>query len=78
MTVQQLIKALSQIKDQETWVMVKGYEGGYNDVESINSEPIDIAIGVNDKWYYGAHELVEDVYTETGKQYQIVKAIIIT
>jgi hypothetical protein len=77
MTVQQLIKALSQIKDQETWVMVKGYEGGYNDVESITPEPIDIAIGVNDKWYYGAHETVEDIHTQTGKDYQIVKAIII-
>jgi hypothetical protein len=77
MTVKQLIKVLQRIEDQDTWVMVKGYEGGYNDVETITPEPIEVAIGVNDKWYYGAHEAVEDVVIEVREQFQIVKAIVL-
>ena len=75
MTVKQLIKVLQKVQDQDTWVMVKGYEGGYNDVENINPETIKVAIGVNDKWYYGAHEVVSEDTTYTDKQ--IVKVIVL-
>jgi len=77
MTVKQLIHKLSTIKDQDTWVMVKGYERGYDDVEGINIEPIDVALDVNDQWYYGKHEKVDDVLMEVRQQFQIVKAIIL-
>lgn len=77
MTVKQLIQSLSKIQDQEAWVMVKGYEGGYDDVMNINPAPIDIALDVNDKWYYGRHESIQDVLIEARKDYQIVKAIIL-
>lgn len=77
MTVKQLIESLSKIQDQEAWVMVKGYEGGYDDVMNINPAPIDIALDVNDKWYYGRHESIQDVLIEARKDYQIVKAIIL-
>lgn len=76
MTVQQLIKALSQIKDQETWVMVKGYEGGVDNISSNIPEIVNVALNVNDEWYYGSHEVVSEDHTYTDKQ--IVKAIIIT
>jgi hypothetical protein len=77
MTVKQLIKILSTIQDQDTRVMVKGYEGGYNDIEDINPAPIDIALDVNDQWYYGKHEMIQDVVIEARKDYSIVKAIIL-
>jgi len=77
MTVKQLIAILSTIKDQDTLVMVKGYEGGYNDVEIVNIHPIDVALDVNDQWYYGRHENVDDVLLKARKQFQIVKAIIL-
>ena len=77
MTVKQLIQSLSEIQDQDTIVMVKGYEGGYDDVMNINPAPIDIALDVNDKWYYGRHESIQDVLIEARKDYQIVKAIIL-
>jgi hypothetical protein len=77
MTVKQLIESLSKIEDKEAWIMVNGYEGGYDDVMNINPAPIDIALDVNDEWYYGKHERIEDVLIEARKDYQIVKAIIL-
>ena len=77
MTVKQLIKILQQIQDQEIRVMVRGYERGYDDVMNINPAPIDIALDVNDKWYYGRHESIEDTAIEARKDYQVVKAIIL-
>ena len=77
MTVKQLIEKLSIIEDQEAWVMVRGYEGGYDDVENLNTKPIDMVLDVNDEWYYGKHERIEDVVEEARKDSQIVKAIII-
>ena len=77
MTVRELIKILEQIEDQEIRVMVRGYERGYDDVMNINPAPIDIALDVNDKWYYGRHERVDDMYDAPSSNYQIVKAIIL-
>ena len=77
MTVKQLIQVLSQIEDQDVRVMVKGYEGGYDDVEGINIDPIDIALDVNTEWYYGVHERAEMLMYEDREKYQILKAIIL-
>ena len=83
MTVKQLIEILSQIEDQETTVMVNGYEGGYNDIvigNGIgNNTPaiIQVALDVNDQWYFGRHEKIEDILIEAREDYQIVKAIIL-
>ena len=83
MTVKQLIQILSTIEDQETTVMVNGYEGGYNDIVIANgidsSTPaiVEIALDVNDQWYYGRHERIEDVIVNARGEYNIVKAIIL-
>ena len=77
MTVNELIESLSKIEDQDAIVMTKGYEGGFDDIENLNLEPIDMALNVNDEWYYGAHERISDVYHEDKEKYQIVKAIIL-
>jgi hypothetical protein len=83
MTVKELIENLSKIEDQNIKVMVKGYEGGYNDIiignNIDNNTPAiyDIALDVNDKWYYGRHERIEDVIINARGEYNTVKAIIL-
>lgn len=77
MTVAELIEKLSQIENQDAFIMTKGYEGGHNDVDSINIEPVDVALNVNTEWYYGAHEKISNVYHEDREKYEVVKAIII-
>lgn len=83
MTVRELIKVLTQIQDQDIRVMIRGYEGGYNDVVIVNG--IDnntpaihhMALDVNQQWYYGRHEKVEDIREEDLDKYHIVKTIVL-
>ena len=83
MTVRELIESLSKIEDKEIRVMVRRYEGGVNDMiigNGIgNNTPaiIDIALDVNDEWYYGRHERIEDVLINARGEYTIVKAIVL-
>lgn len=76
MTVAELIEKLSQIEDQNTRVVTRGYEGGYDDVNHDFRE-IDMALNVNTEWYFGKHDKVDNVYHEDREKYQIVKAIIL-
>ena len=80
MTVKQLIEALSKIEDQDINVMVKGYEGGYDDAilkgnEERIPEIYTIERNVNDNWYMGRHEITE--HDTPIKKDKIVKASII-
>ena len=80
MTVKQLIEILSQIKDQDLKVMVKGYEGGINDVivssnESNTPEIYTIERNVNEEWYYGRHEITE--HDTPLKKDKVEKAIML-
>ena len=77
MTVKELIEVLSKIEDQEVRVMVKGYEGGVDDIDNNTPGIIHIALDVNEKWYYGNHEPVDNMYDANSNNYQIVKAILI-
>jgi hypothetical protein len=77
MTVKQLIERLSSIEDQEARVVTRGYEGGYNDVADSIPAIVDIALDVNEEWYYGRHEMVGNVDRSSKRQYQIVRAIIL-
>ena len=52
MTIQELIKALSQF-DPDTPVVVRGYEAGYNDIQCV--KPLSLQLNVSTIWYYGAH-----------------------
>lgn len=65
MTVRELIEKLSQIKDQEVKVMVRGYEGGIDDAiirtnEGSTPEIYTIERNVNEEWYMGRHEVTEE------------------
>jgi hypothetical protein len=77
MTVRQLIEQLSTIENQDVFIMTPGYEGGYNDVDNINTLQVDIALNVNTEWYYGTHERAEMLMYEDREKFQIVKAIIL-
>ena len=83
MTVKQLIEMLSKIEDKEIRVMTKGYEGGYDDLVIGNGDQdntpaiIDVALDVNQEWYYGRHERIGNIYHEDREKYEVVKAIII-
>jgi len=77
MTVKELIESLSKIEDQEVRVMIRGYEGGVDDI--INNTPAIqyVALDVNEEWYYGRHERVDDMNGSTNSKYHIVKAIVL-
>ena len=83
MTIRELIESLSKIEDKDIRVMVRGYEGGYDDIvigNGIdNNTPAiyEIALDVNDEWYYGRHERIEDVIMNARGEYSTVKAIIL-
>ena len=83
MTVRELIQSLSKIQDQDIRVMVRGYEGGVNDMVIVNGIEDNtpaiqyVALDVNTEWYYGRHERVDDMYDAASSQYHIVKAIVL-
>jgi hypothetical protein len=62
--------------------MVRGYEGGVDDMiigNGIDNTPAIqyVALEVNEEWYYGKHERVDDMYGSTNSDYHIVKAVIL-
>lgn len=78
MTVQQLIDKLNTIDDKDNIiVMVRGYEGGYDDIDNIIPEPIAMAVNVNQDWYYGKHDKVDNLYDAANSNYQVVNAIVL-
>lgn len=77
MTVRELIESLSKIEDKEIRVMVRGYERGVKDIEDNTPAIIHVALDVNEEWYYGRHERVDDIDPSSDREYHIVKAIIL-
>lgn len=61
MKVMELLTLLSQMP-MEAEVVVKGYEGGVDDV--INVTLVKIKKDVHVEWYYGRHEIDEDGDTQ--------------
>lgn len=57
MKVVDLLALLTQMPS-EADVVVKGYEGGLDDV--VNVSLVKIKKNVNDEWYYGKHAIDED------------------
>lgn len=57
MKVKDLINLLSQMP-AEADVVVKGYEGGVDDV--VNVKVVKIKKDAHAEWYYGRHEVDED------------------
>jgi hypothetical protein len=61
MKVIDLITLLTQMPE-EADVVLKGYEGGVDDV--VNVRLVKIKKDINDEWYYGKHEIDEDGNTQ--------------
>lgn len=75
MTVKQLIEILQRIPDQDTIVMVKGYEQGVDVIQNIIPDIVSVALNVNEEWWNGKHEVISEDHTHTDKQ--IVRAIVL-
>ena len=59
MKVKELIKMLSE-QDQESIVVISGYEGGVHEPKSLNKHVVEL--NVNTSWYYGEHEIDDRVF----------------
>ena len=72
MKVKDLIKQL-QSCDPEHLVCLPGYEGGYYTPEHVTA--VEMTFNVNDKWYYGPHEMYrEDEYPDYERGIAVVIA----
>ena len=76
MTVAELIEKLNEL-DPALEVYVKGYEGGYNDVEQIKH--VTVCKNYYTDWYYGKHEDISftDKSPADLSAYQIAKGIVL-
>ena len=70
MKVSQLIEKL-QSMPQENMVVIRGYEGGVDEVTVL--EEARIALDVNEEWCYGSHELLDE--RDSGEGDDISKAV---
>lgn len=61
MTIRELIKELEMF-DKDTLVMVRGYEGGVEDITEIADEKVDLNVNAED--WYGSHEVNRDGKTK--------------
>jgi len=57
MKVSELIATLLTM-NPDHMVVLSGYEGGVNEVTSVNE--VNINLDVNTAWYYGNHEIQDD------------------
>jgi hypothetical protein len=64
MNVDQLIKRL-QMYPQDLRVVIRGYEGGYDDIN--NFEQLKIVLDYNAEWYYGKHDDASFIQNEEAK-----------
>jgi hypothetical protein len=56
-------------------VFVKGYEGGFNDA-TCDGVIRPFVIDYHDEWYYGKHEVLDEVYG-IKEAYKTIKGIIL-
>jgi hypothetical protein len=75
MTVQQLITHLQQL-DPNALVFRNGYEGGYDDVNTISTD-VEMVLDVYDSHYFGSHDRIYNLDQEQMQGKAIVKGIII-
>lgn len=74
MLVEELIAELQKF-DPKLQVIRSGYEGGVDDIDCVRE--MKIALNVNDEWYYGAHEPVEQLTYLDLSQYKQTNAVYI-
>lgn len=57
MTIHELIESLKRYPPGMQ-VVVKGYEDGFNDIDTIKQ--VSIILNTNEEWWYGAHSDSKD------------------
>ena len=57
MKVKDLIEKLKEF-DPDLMVVRAGYEGGVTEINHIST--IEVALNVNEEWYYGEHEQIDE------------------
>jgi cytochrome c biogenesis factor len=77
--IKELIDYL-QTLDPELSVFVKGYEAGFDDVNTISHE--ELVLNLNNVWYYGKHDLLKnlekkDRLLNRESEHKSIKGIII-
>ena len=76
MTVKELIEVLQKVENKDMRILISGYEGGHNDLETSANNIQEVALNVNEEWYYGSHEIVgEGAIVHEGVR--VIKAIIL-
>lgn len=75
MKVKDLIEAL-QTLDPELMVVRAGYEGGVTEIDHVNI--IRVALNVNEAWYYGEHEEIDEFSTDKHKNAKQASAVELT
>ncbi len=73
MKVKELIERLNNC-DQDTELFVRGYEGGWDEVNEIFE--VQMILDANKEWYYGSNEVLEDGQNPP-KGKKVVKGVII-
>lgn len=58
-TVRELIEKLKEFDGDERLVL-RGYEGGFSDLNLSEIKSIKIALNKNSSWYYGKHDEPEE------------------
>lgn len=71
MKVRELIERLQEF-DGDLPVVLPGYEGGVNDISYTTQ--VELALNVNDEWYYGAHEVIYSE-AEAKRHSEVVTAL---
>lgn len=64
MKVKDLIEALQKL-DPELMVGRAGYEGGITEIDHVTITRV--ALNVNDQWYYGEHEQIDEFSSNKHK-----------
>lgn len=64
MKVKDLIEKLKEF-DPDLMVVRPGYEGGVTEIDHIST--IEVALNVNEEWYYGEHEQIDEFSQDDHK-----------
>lgn len=59
MTVEELINELKQY-DPKLPILLSGYEGGVYEAHGECTRQVLVALDVNNEWFYGPHEIVQE------------------
>ena len=75
MKVKDLIEALQKL-DPELMVVRVGYEGGVTEINQVTITRV--ALNVNEEWYYGEHEEIDEFTSDKHKNAEQANVVELT